>query len=92
MATKEMVKIGTMDMNQVFFLKRLSKFINCIFESVPNFNKCGYTLVRFKNDKAIPYKQFETIKEKFKLKYGKDLIIQNEKLIGFYSYSITIKQ
>lgn len=88
---KEIVKIQTMDMNQVFYLKRLSKFLDCSFESVPNLKKCGYTLVRFKNNKPIPFNDFEKIKEKFKTKYGKELIIQNEKLVDIYSYSLTIK-
>lgn len=90
MKTK-IIKIQTMDMNQVFYLKRLSKFLDCSFESVPNLKKCGYTLVRFKNNKPIPFNDFEKIKEKFKTKYGKELIIQNEKLVGIYSYSLTIK-
>lgn len=89
---KEIIKIQTMDMNQVFFLKRLSKLVECLFESVPNLHKGGYTLVRLKKDVGIPYKDLENIKNKFYTKYGKELIIENENIFGTYSYSLTIKK
>lgn len=89
---KEVIRIQTMDYNQVFFLKRLSKLVECLFESVPNFHKGGYTLVRLKKDVAIPYKDLENIKNKFFIRYGKELIIENENIFGTYSYSLTIKK
>ena len=86
-----MKKIQTINTHQMFFLKRLSKYMDCLFESVPYLHRGGYASIRLKKDVGLPYKDLENVKNKFYVKYGKELTIENESLFGTYSYLLTIK-
>lgn len=87
---KKVVKTKMFTLNEVFFLKKVSKLLECSFESVPNQHKLGFTLVRFKKTNGIPYNELKLVVKNFKSKFNNDLLITNDKFSNIYSYSLQV--